>query len=330
MNSVKRRGGGRPNRGGGKHSRGHHQNSNSHGGGGGGGGGDGGSRKGDAAFNLDEDVSVNVKSVASDTTAEAESESKFKVEMQKLHMSDENQELVKAALIDIRGDLKLRAENSYRDWGRRLDHGYWLKDNHLLVRGGVDYSQPSTNDDSPSQETDTNNFGLQKLLGIGFHKSRCLSALSRTDGDVGAALELIMSESFDVHCSVGDNHHDASPGEIVSSDFVEEERTNNSVHIDQELLDQRNDEKMALESIYETQLTEKIVGKVWELRLTLEHLLNYLPKEKEKPTKKGEKENKNICPYFLAGHCRFGRRCYKVCVSLNILLYYFSFILETY
>ena len=49
--------------------------------------------------------------------------------MQKLHMSEENPELMKTALLDIRGDLKLRQASMYR---------YGLKDNQLLVKSSED------------------------------------------------------------------------------------------------------------------------------------------------------------------------------------------------
>ena len=322
MNSVKKKGVGRPNRGGGKHAhqgRGAAHNHSRGGGGGGPGPGGGSSKKGDQAnWDQDTEFSVNVKSVNSQNlSSETQSQERYKVEMQKLHMSTENQELIKAALLDIRGNLELKQANSYRDFGRRLDHGYWLKDNQLLVRGGVDYSQAqavSANDGDVgdnSRDAEPNSYWLQKLLGIGFHKSRCVSALARTDGDVGAALELIMTESFDIGSSSGsDDANDDGPGPIVASNCVDDHQL--EAVSEQDLLDQRNDEKMALESIYESSFTEKLVGKVWELRLTLEHLLKYLPQVKKSSNKSiDNKNNKNVCPYFLAGYCRFGRRCYK-------------------
>ena len=322
MNSVKKRGTGRPNRGGGKNAQGtgggagrgqqrHRGGARGGGGdGGGGGGGIGGRKGGGATGGLDNSEQVlNVKIDAKDE-AETESQGKYKVEMQKLHMSVENQELIKAALVDIRGDLDLKKATSYWDSGRRLDHGYWLKDNQLVVRGGIDYSQaqPGAGDrenggGDPGQEM---SFGLQKLLGVGFHKSRCVSALSSTDGDVGAALELLMAESFNLSF---DDDEDTGPGEIVCSNM--DENLDNE-HLEMDLEEQKQDEKMALESIYETLFTEKIPGKVWELRLTLKHLLKYLPKDNNISKKNSDKaEDKNVCPYFLAGYCRFGRRCYK-------------------
>ena len=325
MNSVKKRGSGRPNRGGGKNAQGagggvgrgqqKHRGGARGGGGdggqrGGGGGGNGGRKGGVATGGLDNSEQVlNVKIDTKDEL-ETDSQEKYKVEMHKLHMSVENQELIKAALVDIRGDLDLKKATSYWDSGRRLDHGYWLKDNQLVVRGGVDYSQAQSEEigggETGQGET---SFGLQKLLGIGFHKSRCISALSRTNGDVGAAVEHLMAESFGL--SFYNDVENTGPGEIVSSNMDENLENEN---LDMDLVEQKQDEKMALESIYETLFTEKIPGKVWELRLTLKHLLKYLPKDKDNnnPKKNSDKTgDKNVCPYFLAGYCRFGRRCYK-------------------
>ena len=101
MSSVKRRPG-RPNRGGGKAS----QKSR-----GGGGGGGGGSRKGDvAALYEGAEAYVDVKTFEASPGADSEGQTeKYKVEMQKLHMSEQNQELIKAALLEIRGgELELR------------------------------------------------------------------------------------------------------------------------------------------------------------------------------------------------------------------------------
>ena len=105
-------------------------------------GGIGGGRKG-AEKDWDDgdwDVPLAEPPKALEETEETVNE-KFKVEMQRLHMSEENQELLKAALLEVRGELRLRKEKSYKDQGRRLDHGYWLKDNQLLVRGVQDFSE---------------------------------------------------------------------------------------------------------------------------------------------------------------------------------------------
>ena len=239
--------------------------------------------------------------------AEAEAE-KHKVEMQKLHMSEENQELIKAALIEVRGDLKLREQRSYRDQRRRLENGYWLKDNQLLVRGVKDFSRPQ--EDGLEDEDEGSGFRLQRLMSVGFHKSRCCDVLDRTNGDVGAALELLLSESFDLSLKLtpdtnsrsGVNGKDSKSGEYNSSECAA---------VEEELLEQRSDEKLALESIYGESFTEKLKSNVWELKLPLPHLLKYLPKEKKDLKVKDPKFDKKVCQYFLAGHCKFGRKCGK-------------------
>eukprot|EP00090_Calanus_glacialis_P015911 TRINITY_DN25023_c0_g1_i1.p1 TRINITY_DN25023_c0_g1~~TRINITY_DN25023_c0_g1_i1.p1 ORF type:complete len:1347 (-),score=453.74 TRINITY_DN25023_c0_g1_i1:75-3920(-) len=244
-------------------------------------------------------------------------------------MSQENQELIKAALMEVRGgELNLKKEKSYHDQGRRLDYGYWLKDNQLLVRGGQDFSKsetvhPSGMKESNQQEAEAgSSYGLKKLLGIGFHRSRCIEVLGKTDGDVGAATELLMAECFDLVLrisesgSASDPEDSNCPGEIVSSDLVSSDGRHNVSDIEGDFIEQRNDEKMALESIYDTAFTEKLLDKVWELRLPLEHLWKYLPGGKMDPKAKKDNEkdprfDKNVCQFFLNGHCRFGRRCYK-------------------
>ena len=249
---------------------------------------------------------VDVKTVEASPRADTEGETeKYKVEMQKLHMTEQNQELIKAALLEIRGgELELREAGSYRDQGRRLEHGYWLKDNHLLVRGGTDYSMAGDTE----EQTEHNSFALEKLLGIGFHKSRCIEVLDQCEGDVGAALEQIMTDSFNLRRSKDSSPEEGEgPGEIVPSNHVE----GVTAEVDfQDLIDQRNDEKMALKSIYETVFNEKLQDKVWEFRLPLDHLWKYLPQEKKAKDTKKKKDDKKICKYFEAGHCRFGSRCY--------------------
>ena len=73
----------------------------------------GGRKGGGAVGGMDNTEQVlNVKMDTKDE-ADTESQEKYKVEMQKLHMSVENQELIKAALVDIRGDLDLKKATSY-------------------------------------------------------------------------------------------------------------------------------------------------------------------------------------------------------------------------
>ena len=253
---------------------------------------------------------------------EEQAQDKFKVEMQRLHMSEENQELIKAMLMEVRGgELRLRKEKSYRDQGRRLDHGYWLKDNQLLVRGVQDFSEERTIHPSGLAEEDSlqeSGWAHARLASVGFHKSRCSNALERTQGDCGAAMELLMVEGFGLKLpgrpGVGGSSsdpEDCSPGEIVPTSWREHVEEDDDDGLED--MEQREEEKMALESIYESSFQEKIAGRVWELNLPLEHLWRYLPggskDPKRAPPKPKDPNEKKVCKFFSAGHCKFGKRC---------------------
>ena len=78
--------------------------------------------------------------------------------------------------------------------------------------------------------------------------TRCLSALREHDGDVGVALEQLLTKAFDMEKSYA-----AKPK------LSDEEASLYK--------DMKEDEKMALESIYGESFSEKIPGKVHALLL---------------------------------------------------------------
>jgi ATP-dependent RNA helicase DHX57 len=202
--------------------------------------------------------------------------------------------------------LKLRGAGSYRDQGRRLDYGYWLKDNQLLVRGVQDFSEDRTIHPSGLEEETSeaaSSFGYNRLVSIGFHKSRCIDALERMDGDVGAAVELLMAEGFRL----------APPGRGGgSSDPEGDQPALASLALAGGWAEQREEERTALESIYEEAFQEKLPGRVWELRLEdLDHLWKHLPggNRKDVKSRRPAREEKGVCPWFSAGHCKFGKKC---------------------
>ena len=78
----------------------------------------------------------------------------------------------------------------------------------------------------------------------------------------------------------------------------------------------KEDEKMALESIYADAFHEKIPGRVWEIKLKIPSLLKYCQKtdqqlKKERESKQKAQDMKNVCQFFLRGHCKFGRKCFQ-------------------
>ena len=117
---------------------------------------------------------------------------------------------------------------------------------------------------------------------------RCIKKLQECNGDVGVALEELLSDFLQ-----------------IDPDNEDRESEDNSA--EQEM---RNDEKMALESIYADAFRERVPGRVWEIKLELSVMRQYLRKE-EKPSQrnKAATDEKNVCRFFLRGHCKFGKRC---------------------
>ena len=131
----------------------------------------------------------------------------------------------------------MRDATSYADDGQRMDKRFWIQD-RLRVTNVMDFSQTQSKNPADSQS----DFALKKLQSYGFHKTRCIEALSKNDDDFGLAFEHLMKELFEL--------------EFLTMEEVPED-----------LEDQKNDEKMAIQSIYgENALVEKISGKLWELR----------------------------------------------------------------
>lgn len=85
-----------------------------------------------------------------------------------------------------------------------------------------------------------------------------------------------------------------------------------------ELLEMREDEKQALESIYDNAFEEKEKNQIWSLKLNVDYLLQYSPTESKQlaieEAKKAEKlrnaeKSKERCRNFAKGFCKFGERC---------------------
>jgi len=276
-----------------------------------------------ALYDDGEDFEV-APSMPDDEMEDGEERERLKVEMQRLHMSEELIDISKATLLKVKGEGFKLSSKHYKDTNRKLDNAYWVKDNKLLIRGVVDFSQELETGDETFNNVSS--WGLKRLTSLGFHSSRCTDALNRCNGDIGEATELLLREAFNLRCKKEDREESAdreAPGQIISSDEIIEECNGHT----SELMEQRLDEKLALESIYGSAFTEKIPDKVWELRLPLDHLHKYLPVEEgggpggggrrgkwnsrgggRGQNRDGEKE---VCPFFLRGYCKFGKRCRK-------------------
>ncbi|XP_074640128.1 putative ATP-dependent RNA helicase DHX57 [Tubulanus polymorphus] len=312
MNSVKRRGG-KPNRGGGRGTVGGGANRGrgngsagrgNRGGGNRGGGrgsatgigskGFGGSRKQNYDLLPDDDIPLMKSNKSYDEPPQRIiRKPPSKVAMQTLHMSQENQDMVYQMLVDVhRHDSD--ADRGFGATVNVLDHRdvshYWTKDNKLQIEGSQSHGIVVGATLGDLANEDLLGIPLKKLQRYGFDKQRCLDALNENDKDVGAALESLISISCDVSLTP------------VDCEATYEEVT-----------EQRQEEMLALSSIYGESFEERLPNRVWSIKIDLPSL-NDLLQRKQQPsartiTAQTESTVNESCRFFLKGSCRYGRRC---------------------
>lgn len=212
-------------------------------------------------------------------------------------MSEEGQNAVLETLRYIHGqDYQLADKSKYVDKGTRYKSGYWQERGNLVVQGGYDYSnvQKSGCDSIDRYRM----FAILKLESYGFAKSHCIEALDFCKGDIDEALVLLFSKYFPSYVNDNKSSIECNQNEIVEL---------------------RNDEISALESIYDSAFEVKEPNKVWQLKLKIDHLLVHSPSEQKKKSeakKELEKEQRHghgkkleKCRNLLKGHCKYGDRC---------------------
>ena len=233
-------------------------------------------------------------------TTRAKNKSKFstKALIQKLHMSAENREMVEEVLRDLQiarsgHDFKGNLDFDAREI--RRNEVYWRKfgDQKLAIEGGINFAGDQNDADVESKDEIYSSYAVKKLLQCGFEKKRCIDALRVNNGDLGAALQTLLFSCCKLNQLGKESPH-----------YTDEKF--------QEAVLQRQEEAMALESIYDEAFTEVIADSVWNIRLSLSFLLDAF---KPKINKKNECKSKtvktpgNVCRFFLQGFCRFGDRC---------------------
>ncbi|RUS71410.1 hypothetical protein EGW08_020831 [Elysia chlorotica] len=238
------------------------------------------------------------------------SSNNVKVVMQTLFMSPENQDLVRETLQSLRVDEVQEearynelnedgeGEDEYDELDYRADDQYWITDRTLLVEDIQINHRPHRPASSANSAPQESIFAIRKLQKCGFSMDHCKEALQLTDGDVGAALEYLLNDLFNIRLDVKDAES--------SSDLEEGE-------IDPELIEARNDEKMALESIYDSAFEERIPNKCWVLNLQVPELAELIKEnsteEVQRDVKDKPKKEKKLCAYYLKGKCTFKEKC---------------------
>lgn len=78
-----------------------------------------------------------------------------------------------------------------------------------------------------------------------------------------------------------------------------------------DLLERRQEEKEALESIYGDMFVEKIKNQIWIVQVKLDYLVrnDEIEQEIQRIKLQQEKEKDRICRLFMFKKCRFGNKC---------------------
>ena len=226
---------------------------------------------------------------------------KYQAPVQRLQMNQDNQDMVMKILQNLRVEgLREESEDSYEDFLSGISHyshevfkneNYWkrMEDQRLVVEEAVGFKK---------DEEIANKFSLSKLLKCGFEQGRCLTTLQNCDDDLGAALERLIMGS----CGV--------------TKFGREKQDSTQEQLDEAKV-QRTEEALALESIYGDNFNETISDRIWVITLTLDYITEYFKQEKKRNDQckpkvteiRSKKMPRNLCKFFLKGHCRFGDKC---------------------
>ncbi|XP_059143373.1 putative ATP-dependent RNA helicase DHX57 [Physella acuta] len=224
---------------------------------------------------------------------------KVKLEMQRLFMSEENQEMVRRTLESVYSrevpdsdeeDVGVDYEQNYDELDYRGDNDYWMTDHTLEVQDAIRFNSDVQRERSVKAVGQENSFAIKKLQRCGFSSDLCLEALQICDWDAGEAQEYLLNDLFNNSLKV--------TGSTESTpDFSEEE-----------MLEAREEEKMALQSIYDADFEERIPNRTWMLNLELPELVETVNLASP-VVNAGTRLDKKLCPFYFKGQCRFKDRC---------------------
>lgn len=228
----------------------------------------------------------------------------IKTELQELRLSEASQKMTMETLRAIHGpDFRLNDASVYADRGSHMKKAYWEDRGTLVVHSVTNYSADNQKAETP--EDRLRRFALLKLENYGFAALHCAEAFDHCNGDTDAALLLLYRKYMRVLVTQTDDE----ANEFLNNDISKED-----------LLEMRNDEKAALESIYDTAFEEKEKNTVWSLKFKIDHLLVHSPSERRKRTgipnpAANQKVKQTVigkarCRNFERdGTCRFGNKC---------------------
>ncbi|XP_013786196.1 putative ATP-dependent RNA helicase DHX57 [Limulus polyphemus] len=240
-----------------------------------------------ADFSVSDGVDFNTEKGQHSTSTSHQTR---KVHLQQFTLSCENQELIESVLKDLKGEIENPEQLTKKDHVRTLGQKYWLNDDKLIIEDFTSYSDFT--DGIADDSEFTNKYAVQKLQRYGFEKDICQRALKESHDDVGKALESLLK---------------ACAEKFVHKDFFKEY---DSPFNPKEIMEAREEEKIALEAIFGSSFCEHILNKVWIVTLHLPYLHEYFQKQTPTPNKSStSKDRSKVCIFYQQGKCRYGRSC---------------------
>ncbi|XP_034019242.1 putative ATP-dependent RNA helicase DHX57 isoform X2 [Thalassophryne amazonica] len=230
--------------------------------------------------------------------------------LQKIFMTNENQELLKELLRDLHtpdsderydesgSDYLEEEEEEYDELDHREEGQFWITNDEPVERAESPVYDSESDSEQPKPEPVISLFAVGKLCRYGFDRERSRLALQSGGGEYGSTLEQLLYQVFSERFGQ----------KAVFPDGL------NVVPLD-ECVSQRQEEAMALTAIYGERFSERISNEVWTVALNLsflsdKHIERSLDGWNRNAPNAKSVNTADICRFYLRGKgCRFGDKC---------------------
>ncbi|KAF6732859.1 putative ATP-dependent RNA helicase DHX57 [Oryzias melastigma] len=224
--------------------------------------------------------------------------------MQRIFMTNENQEHLKKLLRELETqEFDNPSDDSASNYSGgeeeeefdELDHReegqFWATNDEPVEKAESPVYDFESDKDQPPSEPVISLFAIGKLCRYGFDRERSKQALESGSGEFGATLEQLLLQVFSERFGQKAVFPDGLQGLPMD-----------------ECLSQRQEEVLVLSAIYGERFNERIANAVWSISLDLPFLSDRAAKNKGKSEKTvGKRE---VCRFFLKNQgCHFGDRC---------------------
>uniref|UniRef100_A0A4W5KEL6 Putative ATP-dependent RNA helicase DHX57 n=1 Tax=Hucho hucho TaxID=62062 RepID=A0A4W5KEL6_9TELE len=225
--------------------------------------------------------------------------------MQKIFMTNENQEQVKELLRGLQTqdyddepydeEEEYEEEEEYDELDYREEGQFWNTHDEPVESAESPVYDPDSEDERrPTPEPVIGLFAIGKLCRYGFDRERSKQALEAGVGEVGATMEQLLLQVFSERYGP----------KAVSPDGLQ------GAPMD-ECLTQRQEEALALTAIYGDRFTERIANSVWTVTLDPDFLADIAGRKQNASARTNDSvQISDVCSFYLKGAgCRFGAKC---------------------